>query len=345
MKKRDAAKKMRSKQIIAVLLVITLLIGGIWALKILNKPSAPKFTGPVENISTGLIAEYAALILIAKEKGYFDEYGLNVTVTEYPSGPAALSDLLAGKLDTAMASDFAGVRNSFKNEDIRILANMSKSEAFFMIARADRGIKSAADISGKRIGITRKTVGEYYIGQFLTFNRLSQQDITVVDMPQAELADAVSKGTIDAAVLFEPNAYLAVQRLGDTAVRIPIQSGQEINSLLYSSGKLIRERPQAIERYLKAVVAAEEYVAQHNDEAKQLVGRRLKYDDAYIGYIWPQFSFVVSMEQELLLAMDDEAQWTIENKLTDAMQTPNYLRFIYLDGLETVKPSSITIIR
>ena len=42
--------------------------------------------------------------------------------------------------------------------------------------------------------------------------------------------------------------------------------------------------------------------------------------------------------------MEDEASWLIENGLTDATEVPNYLDFIYLQGLEEVQPGAVTII-
>jgi NitT/TauT family transport system substrate-binding protein len=311
----------------------------------LNKASELKYTGPVEDISTGLIGEYAALILIAQDQGYFKEYGLDVTITEYVSGPEALTALFEGKVDTAMGSDFAGVRNSFNGEDLKIIGTLSKSEAFFVISRKDRGIERMSDLVGKKVGITRKTVGEFYLGQFLTLNNVPQADITTVDMPQAELVEALAEGKIDSAVLFEPNAYKALNRLGDQAINWSVQSGQSIYSLLYSTGTFVKANAPAIERYMKAVVAAEQFVKAENEKARQIVAARLGYDEAYINYIWPRFVFETSLEQELLLNMDDEARWAIANKLTTATTQPNYLRMLHLGGLQAAKPEAITIVR
>ena len=54
---------------------------------------------------------------------------------------------------------------------------------------------------------------------------------------------------------------------------------------------------------------------------------------------------VVSLEQQLLLTLEDEARWTISEGLADKKEVPNYLDFIYLEGLEAVKPEAVTILR
>ncbi len=333
-----------SRRFVAVGVVVVAVVVGLTAWVQYKPAKAPHYTGPTERMTTGLIGEYAALVWIAHAQGYFTDQGLDVTLKEYPSGPAALDGLLTGKVDMAMASDFAGVRNSFTGADLKILANLSKSEAFDMIARRDHGIKDLADLKGKKIGLTRKTVGEFYLGQFLTFNRLALRDINLVDMPQDQLGAALKAGQVDAVVVFEPNAYKAKKQLGANAVRWSVQSGQSIYSLLYTTGKFTRERPQVIERYLRAVVQAEQFVKNHEAEARTIIAARLKYDAAYINYIWPKFQFAATLDQELLLNMDDEARWTIENKLTSNSKLPNYLNFLYLPGLKAVKPEGITVI-
>lgn len=324
---------------------VILAIGAASWFRYKNTLLPAKYNGPVEDIRTGLIGEYATLILIAENKGYFKENGLNVTIKEYPSGPASLADLWKGNLDLAMASEFAGVSDNLNGQDVRILATLSKSEAFFLLARKDHGISEASSLKGKKIGITRKTVGEFFLGQFLSFNSLSPRDIQIIDMPPADLVDALTNGRLDVAVLFEPVAYKANMLLGDKALRLPVQSGQAINSVLHGTSKLSNERPEALKRYMRALVQAEAFVKTHDTEAKDIVARRLNYDDAYIDYIWPNFKFGLSLDQELLIIMDDQARWAIDNKLSPAIKVPNHLHLFDFRPLEAVKPEGITVIR
>ena len=320
-------------------------LGGLAGVFWRMHPRASTYDGPVEHISTGLIDEYASLIFIAQHEGYFKANGLDVATTQFSSGPEALSALFAGKVDTAMASDFAGVSNSFHNEDIRILATVCTSETFFMVGHTGQHIATPADLKGKTIGITHKTVGEFYLGQYLTFNNLSFNDVHTIDLPQAGLIDALAAGKIDAAVLFEPNAYRAKQRLNNQAFSWSVQSGQNIYSLLYGGGRIIREHPEALKRYMQALAKAEDFVRNHNAQARQIIAQRLHYSHDYINYIWPRFTFALSLDQELLLNMDDEARWAIENRLTDTAHPPDYLHLIYFDALQAAEPEAITIIR
>jgi NitT/TauT family transport system substrate-binding protein len=43
--------------------------------------------------------------------------------------------------------------------------------------------------------------------------------------------------------------------------------------------------------------------------------------------------------------MEDEARWMIKNNLTTEKTVPDFLKYIYIDGLKAVKPEAVNIIR
>jgi len=73
--------------------------------------------------------------------------------------------------------------------------------------------------------------------------------------------------------------------------------------------------------------------------------RRLNLDESYMEAAWTQNNFSVSLEQSLILTMEDEARWMINNGLTAEKQVPNILNSIFEDALKTLKPQAVDIIR
>ena len=61
--------------------------------------------------------------------------------------------------------------------------------------------------------------------------------------------------------------------------------------------------------------------------------------------LWDVFTFEISLNQSLLVALEAEARWAIKYKLTESTEVPNYLDYIYIDALEELKPEAVTIIR
>ena len=50
------------------------------------------------------------------------------------------------------------------------------------------------------------------------------------------------------------------------------------------------------------------------------------------------------LDQALLLAMEDEARWMIDNKLTEQTRLPDFLDYIYVEPLAKVDPKAVRLI-
>lgn len=306
----------------------------------------PPYTGTVEKVT---IAAYAgdsgALVYIAENQGYFKENGLDVTIKDYEAGKLATDALLAGEADISTAAGFVFVSNSFNNPDLRILGTVATAEVTKLVARKDHGIKGIQDLKEKKIGVTRKSAGEFFLGRFLTFNGISSRDVEIVDLKPSAIVEAISNGEISAAFTWEPNIYNIKNRLGQNVISWPGQGGQDFYFILISKENWIKSHPSAVERLLKALIQASQFIRNKEIEAKKFVSNRFNYKSHYINYSWPVHNFGVKLPQALLLAMEDQARWRIENKLTNKLKVPNYLDYIYVDGLEAVNPEAVTIIR
>ena len=142
--------------------------------------------------------------------------------------------------------------------------------------------------------------------------------------------------------IFIYNIYTGVQ---DNALVWPGQSGQDFYFILITKEGWLKEHLPAAQRFMQAVVQAEEYVRENNKQASQVLADRFQLNPQDIQSFWPDHKFVVVLPQALILTMEDEARWRIKQELVSATKVPNYLDFIYLDALEAVKPEAVTIIR
>ena len=57
----------------------------------------------------------------------------------------------------------------------------------------------------------------------------------------------------------------------------------------------------------------------------------------------PNIDYKLSLDKTLLIAMEDEARWHIENDYTEAKEVPNYFDQIYFRAPESVNPDAISI--
>lgn len=214
-----------------------------------------------------------ALVHIADAQGFFVEHGLAVTIKPFEAGKRAADALLAGEADVATASDVVLVSQSLQHEALRVLSTVALADTNELVARKDHGIHHPADLRGKTIGVTRQSAGEFYLGTFLTFQGLSMQDITVVDLQPSALVEALTHGEIDAALTWHPNVFHMKQRLGAQAISWPGQSRQDYHFLLLSPAEWIRTHPRATEGVLHALLRAEDSVRKHQAEAQAFIAR------------------------------------------------------------------------
>ena len=335
------------KRFILVIIVIAAILAVVLGSMFYPNPRQG-YTGKMESITIGYSPfEQTALLWIAEDQHFFEANGLNVTLRKYDTGVGSLDGMLNGETDiTVGVTEFPTVGRAFQKERIRIIGTIAKIEQIYLVGRKDRGIKNVSDLKGKRVGTTLRTIAHFYLGRFLTLHGMNMKDITLVDVKTpAEWVNAVANGDIDAIATAQPYANSAKERLGANAVIWPAQGNQPIFGLIVSTDEWITNHPEPVNRFLKSLVQAEEYAIRNPAEAKAIVQKRLNLDAVYMETVWSQDQFSLSLDQSLILAMEDEARWMISNNLTDEKKTPDFLNYIYLDGLNTIRPESVNIIR
>jgi len=337
-----AVQKNRKLIVIAIILIIAI-ISSLFIYLNSQKP----YEGKMESIAIAYSPfESLTIFWVAQEQGYFTKNGLNVTSNKYDTGAGALEGVINGKDDIVVGTtEFPLTTKALEGDRIRTITSISKSEFIYLVGRVDRGIHEVSDLKAKTIGTTFGTIAHFYLGRFLDLNGLSIQDVNLVDLKTPwEWVDAVVNGSIDAVATAQPSADLAKDGLGNNAVVWSIQNSQPLYAQAIATDEWITSHPELVIRFLKSLLQAEDFVINHPAEAKAIVKKQMSFSDAHINRVWRENQFSLSLDQSLLLAMQDEAQWLINNNLTDATAVPHFFNYVYQDGLKFVKPGAVNII-
>ena len=303
------------------------------------------FSGTVEEITLGAPAlETNALVYVAEDQGYFKKNGLNVTFKKYDSGGAAVPGLLKNETDLALASEFVVVNTIFKKGDVRTLGSIDKFENMFVIARKDRGIEKITDLRNGTFGVPEGTIADFYLGRYLNLHNMKLSDVTFVNIRPDHSAEALAAGNVDAVVTWHPYLDRISDRYGSQLVVWPIQSSQLTFWNVISRTDWADSHQEAIDRFLLSIAQASEFTTNQPQETKKIVQNELNYTDGYMKAVWPDHQFALSLDQSLVLAMEDEGRWMIDNNLTSEKTIPDFRGYIYTRGLEEVKPESLNII-
>ncbi|MEW6111374.1 MAG: ABC transporter substrate-binding protein [Thermodesulfobacteriota bacterium] len=332
------------KKVLGVLLICLLGLGLlIWVAPHFLRSDTIKGK-PVESLTVGTSAiDLSALIWIAQARHYFSEQGLDINMKLYESGHLAIRDLFEGGLDLATATEFATARRCLDRRDLRIISILDAAKDQQLVARRDHGITGASDLRNKRIGIAGGTSSDYYLHVFLVLQKIRADDVHVVDLMPSEQVKAIAKGDIDAIMVWEPFATMAKDELGTNAVSWPAQSGEDEYWLLLSTDEIVKKRSPAIERFLSALAWAEEFIRNNETEAIQLMGQQL--GSRHKSSLWRNHNFRLGLNRPLIVKMEDELRWMKSSPGSRAPDMPDVLDFIYVDGLSSVSPEKVKILR
>ena len=341
--------------IIVILVIIALAVEGYILLQTYLNP-AKKFTGPMEKITVGVEKSLLpALVWIAEDNGYFTENGVEVTIKEYDSGRAALTAMLTQGglpaealakegLDMVTVAQTPVMFNSFNRSDFAIVSAMVSSyNDVFVLARRDRDIAKPGDLRGKKVGLTKGSTGQYFLGLFLSKNNILPSEVEEVDIPAGKLAESITASSVDAISVWQPHIYNAQKALGDKSIIFPSRKIFREDFYFVPNKNFLQNHPEAIARFLQALKQAEDFIKNNEDKSVDIVAKRLGLDRAFVASVWGDFQFGLFLDSTIIQTLENEAEWAIQNKLTDKTEVPNYRAFISVDALTKAAPEKVQL--
>ncbi len=147
---------------------------------------------------------------VAKERGYFHKYGLDVDTIYIPSGTLGMQALLAGETKILAADGSSVVNSRLRGAPVKIFIGMVNFYPNPFFSSPD--IKSYTDLRGKKIAVTR--IGSSsYTATVMLMKKLGLEegrDYTILQLgsTQNRLA-ALTKGMIQGTTLSAPESVIA----------------------------------------------------------------------------------------------------------------------------------------
>lgn len=287
----------------------------------------------------------SAPFYVAKEKGFFAEEGVTPEFLDLAGGHRCLKAVLDNKADMGTASDLPIMFNSFKRDDYVISATfVTSNNDVKIMATKDSRIQSPKDFSGKKVGVILGASSQFFLDFFLLNNGLSPQDIEVVGLSPEKMPVALANGDVDAISVWEPFGYKAKEMLGENLRIFPHEQIYRETFNLVASRAFHNSNSEIVGKVLKALKKSIEFINVHPAEAQKVVAHELGHDQKFIQWIWDDFHYDLTLDQGLLITLEDEAKWAVKNGLVSRKTIPNYLEFIDTAPLKKVNPSGSTII-
>ncbi len=207
---------------------------------------------------------------LAKEKGYFEEEGLDVTITMGADPASLVAMAVSGEQDIVIGSWINMAMSASEGVPISVIAgngivDPEVSNSGVMV-RADSGIDSLDDLEGKVIGVQGvKSGGDIPVLQALEAAGVDIKDVTEVAIPYSGMEAALEQNTVDAVVPAD-SYFHQMEKAGYKSIASPVRDYQaSMPVTVWSATDIwVAENGDTAEKFIAAM---EKSVAFYSDEA------------------------------------------------------------------------------
>ncbi|MBM3308715.1 MAG: ABC transporter substrate-binding protein [Candidatus Altiarchaeales archaeon] len=288
-----------------------------------------------------------ALIMVAKDKGFFQQEGLNVELVEFTGGKYALQAFLSGSIDMAVSGEVPVTFSSMQGNEFYVITQVVErtTNEVRVVAIKEPDLDTPHEyFNAKRRKLATSVGGgpEFYIYNFM--KKYNITDAELVNLKPEDMPVALESGSVDAIAIFDPHAYFAEQKLGSKAVTFWDETMYSELYVLSADRDWVNQNPEIIERIIRSLVKASEFMKENPAESKAIVANYTKLDKKTLDGIWGNFEFKPALNNLLLEYWNLEAEWAKETgKVKNEAQIPDFKAYIYKDALLKVKPEAVTI--
>ncbi len=235
---------------------------------------------------------------IAKQKDFFAQEGIEVELLwmDYVAGMDAFA---AGQADAVcMTNGDALVTGAASGKPSTAIILNDYSNGNDMVV-AGSGIDSIKDLKGKRVGVEVGFVGHLLLLTALEAHGLSENDVTLVNIPTNELPQALAAGSVGAITAWQPNSGQALKIVPDSKkLYSSADAPGIIYDLLYVSQESLEARR---EDWAKVVKVWYRIVAFMKDPANK--GEMLEILSARVGL--PPQEYAPFLAGTYILSLDE----------------------------------------
>jgi len=201
----------------------------------------------------------AALFLTPAAKGYFKDAKLDVTIDAGNGSGGTVTRVASGAYDMGFADlaalmEFHANNPDAPNKPVAVMMVYNDTPASVMALKKS-GIKTPADLSGKKLGAPVFDAGRRAFPIFAKANAITNVTWTAMDPPLRETM--LARGDVDAITGFTFTSLLNLEARGVKAADVVVLPYPSYGVKLYgnaiiASPKLIKDNPAAVKAFLAA---------------------------------------------------------------------------------------------
>lgn len=210
----------------------------------------------LQDLTFGILpAESAIPIILAKEKGFFKEEGLNVTIQSFSSPNDRNVAVQAKELDGVIGDVMTAA--AFYQNGLKLKITSDINEDFKILSSPDSGITDMKGLSGKKVSLVPNFILEYIMDKFAQENGGFTYEI--VEIPSfSGRSEALMSNQVDGVVFTEPQASMLAAQ-GAHLLGSSKEAGIKGGALLFTDTALT-EKADSVKAFYRAYNKAVEYM-------------------------------------------------------------------------------------
>jgi NitT/TauT family transport system substrate-binding protein len=286
----------------------------------------------------------SAPFYVALDRGFFRQQGLDVTLQPATTGQQGINAVLAGTSDYCAAADTPIAKSAVVGGPIEVIATVAEiNPAILIIASKESGISTSADLKGKKIGATTGSGAEFFLNVYLLANHIRIEDVQIINIAPDAIESSLLNKQVDAVSTWSPY-YLELQNiLGSDAVVLTDPDLYTSTWNLVVTREYARNNPGQIEKFLRAIIRANRFIKDKPQQARSISAKYIGTASSIYRNDWSNYQFTAVLDQSLVLNLEDQARWMLQNGAETARTPPNFLDYINTNALQVVQPDGVRL--
>lgn len=264
-------------------------------------------------IGTARDPNLGAQIVIAREKGFFREAGLDADIKYFPSGGDLMSAFVGGSIAYGSAGATPVLTVLSRPFPLRIVAQISDiSGAQQLLVK--KSIASLDALRGKKVGLLRGTASEALFNSIVKSYGFDAASVQLVNMGPAEMITAFVRGDVDAVALWEPHSSKA-RKLGDGKTLVsgtysflgPQPVARRVygdHAVLFVTETTLKEQPAITRSVLAALQKANTFIEANRAEAIAILAKEYGLDAVEMEAVIDVNRYTLRLDDQLVTDID-----------------------------------------
>lgn len=222
--------------------------------------------------------------IYGKEEGFFTRAGLDADLRIFTNGVSVASALAGNAIDIGITSPVTFATAVDKGVDFVLLAagGLDNPNETGFCVMDDSGIRTGKDFEGKTIGASGlRDMGSLAAMAWIDKTGGDSSKVKMVEVPFSAMGETLRRGTVNAAIIAEPNLSAQLSQGGLHALTSPHLMdvyGKETVMIgaWVANGAWAKSNPEIVRRFLSGLYATARWANTHPAETAALLAKYSK---------------------------------------------------------------------